>query len=79
MHERPDVQSMSDDEREAFLGWLESNDIDPEDVADDGQFSVHDDYVTGNKFTRDHDGNKSFYKNRAVTYHFKKHVKGNWR
>jgi hypothetical protein len=79
LSERPDPFELTESERESLLDWLISNDIDPDEVAADGRLTLHDGYVTGNMLVRDSEGKPKTYRNKAVTYHFKKHVKGNWR
>jgi hypothetical protein len=46
------------EKRDALLEWLQSEDIDPNVVADDGRFSVHNGRISGRKFVLDDEGNR---------------------
>jgi acyl-coenzyme A synthetase/AMP-(fatty) acid ligase len=59
------AQHLTQEKREALLAWLQGEDLDAADIVDDGRFSVHNGWVSGNRYIRSEDG-KFIYNARRV-------------
>jgi len=56
---------MTQEKREALLEFLKGEGLDPSEIVDDGRFSVHNGWVSGNRYIRSEDG-KFIYNARRV-------------
>lgn len=61
-----DPASMSETNRNLLLEWIKAEGLDPNDIAADGQFSAHNDRVSGNMFHRP----LAIWKGKPLTVHF---------
>jgi hypothetical protein len=50
------AQYLTQEKREALLAWLQGEGLDAADIVDDGRFSVHNGWVSGNRYIRHEDG-----------------------
>jgi hypothetical protein len=53
---RISARFLTREKREALLAWLIEEGLDPSDIVDDGRFSVHNGWVSGNRYIRHEDG-----------------------
>jgi len=59
------AQHLTQEKREALLAWLQGEGLDPGEIVDDGRFSVHNGWISGNRYIRHEDG-KFIYNARRV-------------
>lgn len=59
------ARHMTQEKREALLAWLQGEGLDAADIVDDGRFSVHNGWISGNRYIRHEDGKFIFHKGRT--------------
>lgn len=47
---------LTQEKREALLEFLKAEGLDPGEIVDDGRFSVHNGWISGNRYIRHEDG-----------------------
>jgi len=50
------VAGWEPEKRQAFLDWLKDEDLDPNDIVDNGRFAVHNGRISGWKFINNAEG-----------------------
>lgn len=69
---RFDIFEMTPAKHDALVAWIEAEGLDPSVIAADGRFSVHNGWVSGNRYLFDDDGKVRIGAKTAVTVHFRK-------
>lgn len=64
------VGGMVREQREVLLEWVRAEGLAPEEIRDNGSFSVHNGRVSGEKFLLDAEGNVQVRHDAPVTVHF---------
>lgn len=64
------VKDLPRDKREALLEWVKAEGLVPEDIRDDGRFTVYGGLISGNELIRDGDGDKIIRNGDLATKHF---------
>lgn len=62
---------MTREKSELLLEWIKAEGLDPDSIADNGKFSVHNGNISGHKFIQNENGEKAVFCGGAVKVPFR--------